>query len=85
MELSVWTVTVATFVLRFATGLTGALLIFLLANYPEYGGPEVGPFVIGVFALSLLQLVNQETFLPKVAPLLFNVSASFGLVSRPLS
>ncbi len=49
MERSVWTVTVATFVLRFATGLTGALLIFLLADYPQYGGPEVGPFVIGLF------------------------------------
>lgn len=40
----------ATFVLRFATGLTGALLIFLLADFPAYGGPEVGPFTIGVFA-----------------------------------
>ncbi|MCP3905201.1 MAG: LptF/LptG family permease [Planctomycetes bacterium] len=28
------------------------------------------PFVVGVFALSLLQLVNQEVFLPRVAPLL---------------
>lgn len=49
MERSVRTVTVATFVLRFATGLTGALLIFLLADFPTFGGPEVGPFTIGVF------------------------------------
>ena len=49
MARSVSTVNTATFVLRFATGLTGALLIFLLADYPEYGGPEVGPFTIGVF------------------------------------
>lgn len=42
------TVTAATFVLRFATGLTGALLIFLLADFPAYGGPEVGPFTVGV-------------------------------------
>jgi len=28
------------------------------------------PFVIGVFGLSLLQLANQEIFLPRVAPLL---------------
>ncbi|MEX1296131.1 MAG: MFS transporter [Candidatus Limnocylindrales bacterium] len=49
MERSVSTVNVATFVLRFATGLTGALLIFLLADYPAYGGPEVGPFTIGLF------------------------------------
>jgi MFS family permease len=48
MERSVRTVTVATFVLRFASGLTGALLIFLLADFPTYGGPEVGPFTIGV-------------------------------------
>ncbi len=49
MERSVWAVTVATFVLRFATGLTGALLIFLLADFPEYGGPEVGAYTVGVF------------------------------------
>ena len=49
MERSVRAVTVATFVLRFATGLTGALLIFFLADFAEYGGPEVGPFVVGVF------------------------------------
>ncbi len=49
MERSILTVTVATFVLRFATGLTGALLIFLLAAFPEYGGPEVGPYAIGLF------------------------------------
>ena len=49
MERSIWTVTVATFVLRFATGLTGALLIYLLADFPAYGGTEVGPFTIGVF------------------------------------
>ena len=48
-ERGVWTVTVSTFVLRFATGLTGALLIFLLADFEEYGGPEVGPAAIGVF------------------------------------
>ena len=49
MERSTRAVTVATFVLRFATGLTGALLIFLLADFPEYGGPEVGAYTVGVF------------------------------------
>lgn len=49
MERSIWAVTVATFVLRFATGLTGALLIFYLADLPDYGGPEVGPALIGLF------------------------------------
>ncbi|MFO7531340.1 MAG: MFS transporter [Candidatus Limnocylindrales bacterium] len=48
-EYSVRAVTLATFVLRFATGLTGALLIFFLADFAEYGGPAVGPFVIGLF------------------------------------
>jgi len=48
MERSISSVTAATFVLRFATGLTGALLIFLLADFPQYGGPEVGAFTIGV-------------------------------------
>jgi MFS family permease len=48
MERSVRTVTVAVFMLRFATGLTGALLIFLLADYSAHGGPEVGPAIIGV-------------------------------------
>ena len=49
MERSIWAVTVATFTLRFATGLTGALLIFFLADLPDYGGPEVGPFVVALF------------------------------------
>lgn len=49
MERSIWAVTLATFTLRFATGLTGALLVFFLADLPAHGGPEVGPFVIAVF------------------------------------
>ncbi|CAN5744269.1 hypothetical protein BH23CHL8_BH23CHL8_13200 [soil metagenome] len=49
MERSIWAVTIATFTLRFATGLTGALLIFFLADLPAHGGPEVGPLVISVF------------------------------------
>jgi MFS family permease len=49
MERSIWAVTAATFTLRFATGLTGALLIFFLADLADHGGREVGPFVIGLF------------------------------------
>jgi MFS family permease len=49
MERSIWAVTLATFTLRFATGLTGALLVFFLADLPEHGGPPVGPFVVAVF------------------------------------
>ena len=48
-EQGITAVTVATFVLRFATGLTGALLIFFLADFEDYGGPAVGPVVIGLF------------------------------------
>ena len=48
MERSIWAVSIATFVLRFATGLTGALLVFFLADLPAHGGPEVGPFVVAV-------------------------------------
>jgi len=59
MERSVRTVTAAVFVLRFATGLTGALLIYLLADFADYGGVEVGPFLVGLltalfFAAELL-------------------------------
>jgi MFS family permease len=49
MERSIWAVTIATFMLRLATGLTGALLVFYLADLPAHGGPEVGPMVIAVF------------------------------------
>ncbi len=64
MERSVPTVTLATFVLRFATGLTGALLIFLLADFPRYGGPAVGPFTIAVFTalFYLAELVLSPPF-----------------------
>jgi MFS family permease len=48
MERRVWAVTLATFVLRFATGLTGALLIYFLADFTDYGGVEIGPFVVGL-------------------------------------
>ncbi len=59
MQRSISAATVATFVLRFATGLTGALLIFFLAELADYGGPEVGPALVGVltalfFAAELL-------------------------------
>jgi MFS family permease len=49
VERSIWAVTAATFTLRFATGFTGALLIFFLADLPGLGGPAVGPLTIGVF------------------------------------
>ena len=48
MERSIWAVTIATFTLRFATGLTGALLVFLLADLSDHGGAAVGPVAVGV-------------------------------------
>lgn len=59
-----WAVTAATFVLRFATGLTGALLIFFLADLPDLGGPAVGPAAIGVFTalFYLAELVLSPPF-----------------------
>lgn len=38
-----------TFTLRFSTGLTGALFAYYLAALPRHGGPEVSPFLYGVF------------------------------------
>ena len=49
MKRPIWAVTAATFTLRFATGFTGALLIFFLADLPAQGGAEVGPLTIAVF------------------------------------
>jgi lipopolysaccharide export LptBFGC system permease protein LptF len=36
------------------------------------------PFIIGMFCLSLIQLINQETMLPKVAPLLLRGHGEIG-------
>jgi lipopolysaccharide export LptBFGC system permease protein LptF len=36
------------------------------------------PFVVGIFALSVLQLLNQELLLPKVAPLLLRDHGDIG-------
>lgn len=41
MERSLWSVLFGTFTLRFSTGLTGALLIYYLADLPKHGGQEV--------------------------------------------
>ena len=64
MERSVWAVTFATFTLRFATGLTGALLVFYLADLPAHGGPAVGPFVVAVMTalFFLAELVLSPPF-----------------------
>lgn len=37
-----------TFVLRFSSGLTAAMLVFYLAELPRHGGPTVTPIVVGL-------------------------------------
>ena len=36
------------------------------------------PFVVGMFLLSVLQLINQEVFLPRVAPLVIRTHSEIG-------
>jgi MFS family permease len=56
---SLTAVLLGTFTLRFSTGLTGAMLLYYLAELPEFGGPVVSASVAGVmtaayFAAELL-------------------------------
>ena len=48
MQRSITGVLLGTFTLRFSTGLTGAMLLYYLAQLPEFGGPEVSGSVAGV-------------------------------------
>jgi MFS family permease len=50
MGRSLWAVLIGTFTLRFSTGLTGALLVFYLADLPDHGGDDVGSLVVGLMA-----------------------------------
>jgi MFS family permease len=50
MDRSLWAVLVGTFTLRFSTGLTGALLVFYLADLPNHGGDDVNSLVVGLMA-----------------------------------
>ena len=45
---SIGAVLLGNFTLRFSTGLTGALLLYYLADLPEFGGPEVTALTAGV-------------------------------------
>ena len=40
MQRSIDAVLLGTFTLRFSTGLTGAMLLYYLAELPEFGGPR---------------------------------------------
>ncbi len=64
-------VLLGTFTLRFSTGLTGALLIYYLAELPRHGGQAVDPTIVGMLAAMFF-----------VAELL--LSPPFGVVSDRL-
>jgi MFS family permease len=48
MTRSIVAVLFGTFTLRFSTGLTGGLLVYYLAELPEYGGPQVSATTVGL-------------------------------------
>src|SRR6266511_3357979 len=64
MQRSLLSVIVGTFTLRFSTGLTGALLVYYLADLPRHGGPTVDATVVGVFAAAFFaaELVLSPPF-----------------------
>ena len=49
MDRSLQAVILGTFTLRFSTGLTGALLLYYLAELPRFGGEPVSAALVGVF------------------------------------
>ena len=62
MDRSIANAVFASFVLRLATGLTGGLLIYLLADFPAYGGPEVSAAIVG--GLTALFFVGELVLSP---------------------
>ncbi len=61
---SLVSVLVGTFTLRFSTGLTGALLVYYLADLPAHGGQRVDPLVVGILSATffLAELVLSPPF-----------------------
>jgi MFS family permease len=53
-----------TFTLRFSTGLTGALLVYYLADLPRHGGQSVDPVIVGLLgaAFFLAELLLSPPF-----------------------
>ena len=64
MDRSLWAVVMGTFTLRFSTGLTGAMLVYYLADLPSYGGPPVDAFTLGLFTASFFaaELILSPVF-----------------------
>ena len=49
MNSSIRNVLFGTFTLRFSTGLTGAMLVYFIADFQDHGGAEVSAVVVGLF------------------------------------
>ena len=64
MNRSINAVLLGTFTLRFSTGLTGAMLLYYLAQLPDYGGPRVSGSVAGIMTASYFaaELVLSPAF-----------------------
>jgi MFS family permease len=64
MDRSLWAVILGTFTLRFSTGLTGAMLVYYLADLPAYGGQQVDAIVLGLFTASFFaaELILSPVF-----------------------
>jgi MFS family permease len=63
---SVSSVLVGTLTLRFSTGLTGAMLVYYLADLPRHGGEHVSSITIAVFTASFFaaELILSPLFGP---------------------
>lgn len=64
MQRSINAVLLGTFTLRFSTGLTGAMLLYYLAQLPDFGGPTVSGSVAGVMTAAYFaaELVLSPAF-----------------------
>ena len=66
MARSVWSVILGTLTLRFSTGLTGAMLVYYLADLPKHGGEPVSSITVAIFTASFFaaELVLSPLFGP---------------------
>ncbi len=64
MQRSIAAVLFGTFTLRFSTGLTGAMLLYYLAQLPDFGGPTVSGSVAGIMTAAYFaaELVLSPAF-----------------------
>ncbi|HET8776184.1 MAG TPA: MFS transporter [Candidatus Limnocylindria bacterium] len=64
MNRSINAVLLGTFTLRFSTGLTGAMLLYYLAQLPDFGGPRVSGSVAGIMTAAYFaaELVLSPAF-----------------------